>query len=548
MIPVEKLQMELLRQRGVRVGQTAVVSRKVHSIYPNCPEVVHVVVNSDAGRVFYNRFQENEIVHIDLFHQIAVCDVKKLALFLKKHIELSPLSYLVDYIDIQTGGGGGRLSGSLDYGLSESLKKDHLNHVHLAILLPDDELAFIFFLIDNVEKALREQKIELRKIEKIVHEFGNTPMDMSPYSADFDSYLKQNAAKYNEERMAREAVELLDKFGSLSEIKEILDTIVKEASSAGGVCNLQRKYADLVDIISYMERKQFLNKRQNRYRLTRDGEKLHEYINLNYKQLESILKKSIKRLPRLNNDTGLNIAYTAKKEKQIKRGRTVRENYDSTDWIEELDVVETVKNSLVRCYHEKEAFSINKCDLVTVKHYPKINQDVCLIIDASASMAGYRLRNAKFLAKHLILKSHRRVSVLAFQEKDVKVFVPFTKNFDTLEKGLNDIISTGLTPLALAIDRGLSYLSSRHLKNPLIILITDGIPTVSLWTADPVQDAINAATRISRKNINFCCIGLQPNRDCLVKITQAAKGKLFIVDELNREALLDAARKSGQLL
>ena len=48
---------------------------------------------------------------------------------------------------------------------------------------------------------------------------------------------------------------------------------------------------------------------------------------------------------------------------------------------------------------------------------PKLQQDICLIIDASASMAGFRLRNAKYLAKHLILKRHIRISVMAFQEK-----------------------------------------------------------------------------------------------------------------------------------
>jgi magnesium chelatase subunit D len=128
------------------------------------------------------------------------------------------------------------------------------------------------------------------------------------------------------------------------------------------------------------------------------------------------------------------------------------------------------------------------------------------------------------------------------------VYVPFTRNFSTLDAGLNEIISTGLTPLALAIDKGISYMSSRLVKNPLIILITDGIPTVSLWTQDPIKDAINAASKIAKKNIDFCCIGLQPNKDCLINITKAAKGKLFVVDELNRDVLIDVTRESGQLL
>ena len=171
-----------------------------------------------------------------------------------------------------------------------------------------------------------------------------------------------------------------------------------------------------------------------------------------------------------------------------------------------------------------------------------------MIIDASASMAGFRLRNAKYLAKHLVLKPHTRISILAFQEKEVTAFVPFTKNYEMMEEGINKIVATGLTPLALALDKGIVYMTKQNLKNPLIMLITDGIPTVSLWTTDPINDAITAAGKIAKNKINFCCIGLQPNKDCLIKVTDGAKGKLYVLDELNRDILVEVARKSGQLL
>ena len=49
--------------------------------------------------------------------------------------------------------------------------------------------------------------------------------------------------------------------------------------------------------------------------------------------------------------------------------------------------------------------------------------------DASASMAGLDLE-MKYLAKYLILKRHIRISVMAFQEKEVNIYVPFTRNYD----------------------------------------------------------------------------------------------------------------------
>ena len=73
------------------------------------------------------------------------------------------------------------------------MKKSHLNHVHLAALIPDCKLETVFLLVAKVEEALQAQNVELRKVENINHEIGNKPTDMSSYSSDFDSNLKQDA-------------------------------------------------------------------------------------------------------------------------------------------------------------------------------------------------------------------------------------------------------------------------------------------------------------------------------------------------------------------
>src|SRR5690554_4678709 len=140
MNPVIKLQKALNENKGVRIGQTAVVSRKVHTINPSTPQIVSIIVNSDAGQVFYNRLLPNEIIHIDLFHEIKTFNLRQLADFVIEGLKSSPFSHLMDYIDIQTGSGGGRLTGDLCYGRSESLKKSHLNHVHIAACIPEEEL------------------------------------------------------------------------------------------------------------------------------------------------------------------------------------------------------------------------------------------------------------------------------------------------------------------------------------------------------------------------------------------------------------------------
>lgn len=548
MIHVVKLSEQMKKGKGARIGETAVVSKKVHTLYPRHPEAVHIIINADAGKTFYHRKNEDEIVHIDLFHEVTACDVKSLASYAVKRLKGSRFWGLSDFIDIQTGGGGGRLTGSLDFGRGEKLLKNHKNHVHLAALIPESSVDAVFYLVEVFEGALLDQGIELRKIEKIIHECGNAPMDVSGSSTDTDSNLKSHESdpggfkKYQEQQ----AVNAMDYFGGLSEIEKVLGELGDEKKTSAA--DLKKLVTDADDIIRYFEQTKHIEKRNYRYQLTQDGENLYTYIKMHRRELETILKKSIRNLPRLKNCWGFDVISTGKAHSGKGSGPKKPEIYNPEDTLDELDISETVKRSLVRCHFDKHEFCVKEDDIVSLKPVPKFDQDVCLLIDASASMAGPRLRNAKYLAKHLVLKAHRRVSVLAFKEKEVKTYVPFTKSFEVLEEGLDSIGATGLTPLALALDKGLEYMSQKSLKNPLMLLITDGIPTISHWTSDPIKDATRAASQFSGKKIDFCCIGLQPNKECLLEVVGSAKGKLFVVEELNRELLVDAARKSGQLL
>ncbi|NLZ51931.1 MAG: VWA domain-containing protein [Thermoanaerobacteraceae bacterium] len=547
MSPVKKLQQELKNNKGVRIGQTAVVSRKVHTINPVTPQNIRIIVNSDAGQVFYHRFSPNEIIHIDLFHEIKTFNLKQLADFVKSALEKSSFGHLADNIDIQTGSGGGRLTGNLCYGKSASLRKTHLNHVHIAAYIPDEELESIFMIVAKIEQALLKQGVELRKIEKIIHEIGKSPMDLSSYTSLSDSNLKQDSDVLRKDRF-KETVEMIEHFGSLKQIEDVLDAFENKEKSHASLQSLKKRCSDFYDIVKYFEEMHFMYKQQNKHYLTSKGKEINDFIKKNRRELESILKRTIKNSPKLDNYKGIESAHFSKKVVKGQSGPDIYVPYDPEEWPGEVNVPETIRRSMIRSFLENSRFSVKQQDFICINRLPKLHQDICLIIDASASMTGFRLRNAKYLAKHLVLRPHTRVSILAFQEKEVNTFVPFTRNYEKLENGLNRISATGLTPLALALEKGIEYMSKKNLKNPLIILITDGIPTVPLWTSDPINDAVSAAGKILNKKIDFCCIGLQPNKDCLIKITNAAKGKLYVLDELNREVLVEVARKSGQLL
>ena len=173
---------------------------------------------------------------------------------------------------------------------------------------------------------------------------------------------------------------------------------------------------------------------------------------------------------------------------------------------------------------------------------------ICLLIDASASMAGRRLLAAKHLARHLVLSTRDRVSLVAFQERSVCVQAPFTRDYGQIEAGLARIQPMGLTPLALGLTQGLELVRDARVRRPLLLLITDGIPTVPSITLDPLADALAAARQVSKARVPLGVIGLQPSRRYLGELAKAAAGSLHVVEELDADALMAFAHRERRRL
>jgi len=168
--------------------------------------------------------------------------------------------------------------------------------------------------------------------------------------------------------------------------------------------------------------------------------------------------------------------------------------------------------------------------------------DVCLLIDASGSMAGDKRQAACYLAEHLLLTGKEKVAVVTFQERNSQVVVPFTRNQRVLSKGLATISPAGLTPLADGIMTAVNLIKENRVRNPLLVLITDGIPNSALWTLDPKADALEAAAHIPENKIRLICIGVESNSLFLEKLANRANGSLYLVDDLNRDNLINIVR------
>lgn len=150
------------------------------------------------------------------------------------------------------------------------------------------------------------------------------------------------------------------------------------------------------------------------------------------------------------------------------------------------------------------------------------------------------------MAEYLLLNSREKVSLVTFQETSAKVVVPFTRSYDELHAGLATVNPSGMTPLAHGITVTLDMFKKKRPRNPLLILITDGIPNYPLWTTDPVSYSLQAAARIAREKIRFVCIGIDPNHKFLPSLAEAGKGNIYIVDESDRNNMIDIISKERQ--
>jgi magnesium chelatase subunit D len=119
------------------------------------------------------------------------------------------------------------------------------------------------------------------------------------------------------------------------------------------------------------------------------------------------------------------------------------------------------------------------------------------VVDSSGShAAGQRMSIVKGTAVSLIEKSvHRRdeVAVIAFRGVSSEVLVEPTRDTEVVAAALEYLPTGGRTPLAHALDRAKEFVDERT----FMILLTDGRANVPLWTDNPWEDAVRAASQIS---------------------------------------------------
>ncbi|SDF11046.1 vWA domain-containing protein [Sporolituus thermophilus] len=561
-LPAERLADLIRADKGARIGQSTVVSQKLHIFNPAMPEEVQVLQDMDAGQIFYRRRNKGQVYHLDIFHQCGLVDHRQVAAAIKGavnaynfHVAIHNAAFFnkvgnpvkADWIDVQTGTGGGRVTGSLNFGKKLSLRRAHENHVHLAAMVPGEHIACLFYLVTAVENVIMGCQLELRQNERIVHKQGGGPggeCDLSPYADQTDSFLRdketaQLSQPVKERQYVQDVVDLAEDFDSVREMRETLEALTENPSRTQVLRKLARsgKSEQVLDRLTGLG---IATAEGQRITLTPYGREFKDYLERHLPDLEAHLRCAIRLLrPR---------AYDQGRSKARTKAMHGQEQRQAKRWMDggslgQLAVAETVIAAAQRfAAGPGGLFTIGGQDIHHFMREQKNKTDICLIIDASASMSGQRIGAAKFLAKHLLLSTTDRVAVVVFQENQVRVQVPLTRDFAQAENSLAHIASFGSTPLALGLKVSLEYLREARAKNPFIILITDGVPTVGDATGDPLADALTAAANIRRHGYGFTCIGLKPHRNYLAQVAQAAGGNIYVLDELEKHVLVQTAR------
>ncbi|MFA7149057.1 MAG: VWA domain-containing protein [Syntrophomonadaceae bacterium] len=555
------------QNQGVRLGESTVISRRAHARMPEkrVKGQIKILINRDAGKTYLDYVDVDQVVHIDVYHKAGEIDPRDVARaifwaldehFLEKDPQLQyaeeerfkMVSGYANKIFITTNQGKGLL-----YDLFQDITKPFIegeeghDHVHVLARLNREEYYLAYVIAEMVEEVILASGLKLSKVRNIIH--GNQKEERDSYAGyiklPWKKFKGQNAHQLpDKENVNQLILKLAEKFGGVDEIEEFMESYSTNIFKRKGIEQQKKKWGDVEHDVEQLEELGLIKDTILGKVLTKKGLQLQDFVIKHKCELETEIRRNVRKAPSGGGGRFKKMGKVESKTAQVEftnRNRTV--NDPDKNWSGDLAVPETIiqakKNSFLR---GDTHFTIQKQDLHFYDKKTYVPIDVCLLIDASGSMAGDKRQAACFLAEHLLISGKEKVAVVTFQERSSEVVVPFTRNQRVLSKGLSTISPAGLTPMANGIMTAVDLIKNNRVKNPLLVLITDGIPNTPLWTLDAKADALEAATHIKENKIRLICIGVESNRSFLEKLSERADGALYLVDDLNKDNLINIVR------
>lgn len=155
------------------------------------------------------------------------------------------------------------------------------------------------------------------------------------------------------------------------------------------------------------------------------------------------------------------------------------------------------------------AVAIADGDLRYKKRESHVGATIVFVVDASGSMgAAKRMKETKEAVLSMLMDSYQKrdkIGLVAFGKQGADVLLNITSSVDLAQKQLQQLPTGGRTPLADGLYSAWQLLEARRRKDPemlpLVVLVTDGRANGALWSDDPVEDALKAASLIANEHI-----------------------------------------------
>ncbi|MGE5404696.1 MAG: vWA domain-containing protein, partial [Candidatus Saccharibacteria bacterium] len=467
------LTMYFNQDQGVRLGDSAVVSQKLHGLYSKRRGWVKIYSNQDAGKNYLKFVDEKQVIHIDVYHELGEIDPRLVARrifravqdFLLeeepslKYVEDMMFRQAIDFchklmISTRIGSGSAYdlLQGHMD--VPEDKK---LEHVHILAKLKSEEYYWVLIIAEAAEEAILESGLKLSRVRGINHGFQKQP------EADLSSFLPipwrrggrgEPERQVTREKKNRLVVKLAERLGSVTEVEEFLNSMSTNPLKRKTKDSQIRRWGEIDQLVDQLLNANVLKKSLFGYTLSKDGEALLDYVAKHHNELETEMRRSIRRSPQ-----GSHRAHGPKQ--QLNRAtRVYVTNHNKVLNLHDhpevnggnIAIPETIIQAKKACFRRgDEQFHITRDDICVYDRRSYVPVDVCLLMDASESMAGAKRHATCYLAEHMLLTSKDKLAVVTFQEMRGSVAVPFTRNNDVLCAGLARVVPSGLTPMASGI-------------------------------------------------------------------------------------------------
>jgi magnesium chelatase subunit D len=180
---------------------------------------------------------------------------------------------------------------------------------------------------------------------------------------------------------------------------------------------------------------------------------------------------------------------------------------------------------------------------------------VCFVLDNSWSIHAERMvEKAKGVVFGLLEEATTRgdrVALVAFRGgvPEATLALPLTRSVALARRRLETVPLSGQTPLADALRLGRRLLRQELFKHPnavpLLVAVTDGVPTVALRPGgDPLADALAEARALRRAHV-LCVVADTGGPGHAGELAEAAGGICLPVSQLASETLVATLEGAG---